>query len=62
MGDLVNLRAARKRAARARHEEQAAQNRVVYGRTKVERELEAARSDKVARQLEAHRIEKGDGG
>jgi hypothetical protein len=61
MGDLVNLRAARKRATRARHEEQAAQNRLRYGRTKAERELEVARSEKALRQLDAHRIEKGDG-
>jgi hypothetical protein len=62
MGDLVNLRAARKRAARARDEEQAAQNRLLYGRTRAERELEAARSEKAAQQLDAHQIEKGDGG
>jgi hypothetical protein len=58
MGLLINFRAARKRAARLHKEERAAQNRVQYGRTKAERDLEAARSSKAAREFEAHRIEK----
>ena len=40
MGDVVNLRLARKRAARAADDEQAARNRAAHGRPKAERELE----------------------
>ncbi|HTJ62252.1 MAG TPA: DUF4169 family protein [Alphaproteobacteria bacterium] len=37
MGDIVNLRQARKRAARAEQEKQAAANRAKFGMTKAER-------------------------
>ena len=37
MSEIVNLRQARKRAARAVREEQAAANRAKFGRSKIER-------------------------
>ena len=60
MGDIVNLRKVRKRAAKQRDDERAAANRATYGRTKAQRVLEAARSEKQGRDLEAHRIDTGD--
>jgi hypothetical protein len=61
MGDLVNLRTARKRAKRRQAEQQAASNRLVHGRSKAERALTQAQSDKARQDLDEHRIETGDG-
>ena len=61
MGDIINLRNVRKRAKRKQDAEQANVNRVVHGRSKAQRGLEAARSDKTQRDLDAHQIETGDG-
>jgi hypothetical protein len=60
MGNLVNLRTARKRAKRRRAEQQAAANRLVHGRSKSERALMRSQSDKADRSLDQHRIESGD--
>ncbi len=55
MAEIVNLRLARKRKARAEKEDATAEARARHGRTKAERELDAARADKAARDVEAHR-------
>jgi len=55
MGDIVNLRNARKRAERQR-----AERTMLHGRSKAERELEANRKVKAHRDLDRHRIETGD--
>ena len=60
MGDIVNLRSARKRAERQRAERTASANRVLHGRSKAERELETKRATKARRDLDRHRIETGD--
>jgi Domain of unknown function (DUF4169) len=60
MGDLVNLRAARKRAKRRKAEQTAASNRLERGQSKAERALERSRSDKALNHLEQHRIKTGD--
>jgi hypothetical protein len=60
MGDVINLRTARKQAQRRRGEQQAASNRLAHGRPKTERTLEQSRSKKAKRELDAHRIETGD--
>jgi len=60
MGDIVNLRKARKRAAKQQDAERAAANRVSHGRTKEQRTLEATRSEKSRRLLDAHKIDTGD--
>jgi hypothetical protein len=60
MGDVVNLRRARKNAKRQAAERRAAANRLLHGRSKVERDLEAARDAKAGRDLDRHRIETGD--
>ena len=60
MSEIVNLRRARKQAARRRAEETAAASRLRHGRSKAERELAAAREAKAGRELDRHRIEPGD--
>jgi hypothetical protein len=57
MGDILNLRAARKRAARRKAEQAAEQNRHAHGRTKSERMLSDAREAKARLALDQHRIE-----
>lgn len=61
MGDLVNLRKARKAAKRRENAVRAAENRLVHGRSKDERALEEARAEKSRRELDAHRLETEDG-
>lgn len=60
MAGVVNLRDARKRAARRRREERAAENRIIHGRPKAERVLNDARGAKAARDLEGHKIDPKD--
>jgi hypothetical protein len=60
MGDIVNLRHARKQARRDQDTQQAAANRLRHGRTKVDRKLEAARAAKAHRHLDQIRVETGD--
>ena len=60
MGDLVNLRRARKQAERRLAEQKASAHRLLHGRSKAERELVTKRDAKVRRDLDRHRIETGD--
>jgi len=61
MADVVNLRTARKRAKRQNDALAAEANRLAHGRPKNERELEAAQRAKSDRDLDQHRMERGDG-
>ena len=60
MGDIINLRKARKQAKRQRDEQRAAANRLSYGRSKAERALEATERAKAGGDLDQRRIETGD--
>jgi regulator of protease activity HflC (stomatin/prohibitin superfamily) len=60
MGDVVNLRTARKRVKRRQAEQEAQANRLAHGQPKAERALSEAHSDKARRDLDQHRIETGD--
>ena len=60
MAEIVNLRQARKRRARAEKDAQAEQNRLSFGRTKAEREASAAKAELEARRLEGHRRDGGE--
>jgi Domain of unknown function (DUF4169) len=60
MGDVVNLRKARKSAERELDRQRAAANRLKHGRSKAERELTASREAKSRRSLDQHRIETGE--
>ncbi|MDP2084746.1 MAG: DUF4169 family protein [Gemmobacter sp.] len=57
MGDVINLRQAKKQAARKAARVQADANAAKFGRTKSERDLARAQADKAARDLEGHRRE-----
>jgi Domain of unknown function (DUF4169) len=60
MGDVINLRKARKQAERELDQLRAAENRLSFGRSKAERKLTSARDAKVRRDLDQHRVEAGD--
>ncbi|MEZ5786351.1 MAG: DUF4169 family protein [Xanthobacteraceae bacterium] len=60
MADIVNLRAMRKRAKREKAAEHAAENRVRYGMSKVERKQLAAEQERAARDLDQRRIDTGE--
>ena len=60
MGDIVNLRIARKQAERRLAEQHAAANRLAFGRSNAERALDQVKSDRARRELDQHRIETGD--
>ncbi len=61
MSDVVNLRAARKRAKRRQEDARADANRIVHGQPKRSRKLEVARREKAVRDLDRHRLGTGDG-
>jgi hypothetical protein len=54
MGDVVNLRKARKQAQRREQENRAAENRIAHGRSKAERVFEQARREQLARSSDQH--------
>lgn len=56
MADVVNLRQARKRKARADKAQQAAEKRAQHGRTKGEKARDAADAERVRRQLDHARL------
>ena len=57
MADVVNLNQARKAKTKADDKARAAENRVRFGRTKAEKSLEAARADKLQRELDGAKRE-----
>jgi hypothetical protein len=60
MAEIVNLRIARKRAARSQAEAHAAKQRVAHGVAKTDLDRAAADRDKARQTLDQHRIETGD--
>lgn len=59
MAELLNLRQARKRKARAEKEKQAEQNRRRHGQTKSDKMAVRAERERSARLLDGHRLEGG---
>ena len=57
MGELVNLRRARKDRDRRRREDEAAENRVRFGRSKAEKLMAKAQDAQEARRLDGHRLD-----
>lgn len=57
MSEPVNLNRVRKARAKAEEKAKAAQNRVVFGRTRAEKDLAEARRDKAARALDSKKRE-----
>lgn len=60
MGELVNFRKARKKIERELDQKRAPANRLLHGRSKADRNLDAARNVKARRALDQHRVETGD--
>ena len=60
MADLINLRTVRKQAKRKQDEARANANRLAHGQPKTVRKLAAAQEAKASRDLDGHRIDKGD--
>ena len=58
MGDVVNLRRARKERGRREKEEAAQANRVAFGRSKAERKLTESQKRLDAGKLDAHKRDK----
>lgn len=56
MGDIVNLRRARKTRARVKDEEKAQENRLRFGLSKAERTLAGNSQSLAERRLEGHRL------
>lgn len=54
--DIVNLREFRKKQARAEKEKRAEQNRISFGRTKVEKKLTSTLNEKAKKSLDQGRI------
>jgi hypothetical protein len=62
MGEIVNLRKARKLAKKRDDAQLAASNRIVHGRSKSERELDKKNNEKLNKLLDRHKIDTGDTG
>ncbi len=60
MGNVINLKRFRKRAARESLTKQAEANRARFGRTKTERTLEEKRATRANELLDQHRTEHGE--
>ncbi len=61
MAEVVNLRTVRKQAKRTLDEARASANRLAHSQPKAIAKLKAAQEAKASRDLEGHRIGKGDG-
>jgi hypothetical protein len=59
MGEIINLKRARKQRARAEDETAKAANRVRFGRTRAERLNDAATDATATRRLDGARLERG---
>jgi len=60
MTEIVNLRQARKRKTRADKDQQAAENRAKFGRTKGEKKRVAAEAERDGRRLDQLRLTRGE--
>ena len=58
MGEIVNLRQARKQKARAEKERQAGENRALHGRSKAEKNRDQLIADKAETFVAGHRRER----
>ncbi|OHV90795.1 DUF4169 family protein [Mesorhizobium sp. ORS 3428] len=58
MGEVVNLRQARKQKARIAKERLAGENRALHGRSKAQRERDRLNSDSAEKFMDGHRREK----
>lgn len=59
MGDILNLRQARKRLERTRREAEAAANRVRHGRTEAEKRADARQAERLRRAQDGALLDPG---
>lgn len=57
MGDVINLNKARKARARSEQQRQAEENRLKFGRTKVEKKTEVAEADRSNKDLDGKKLD-----
>ena len=55
MAEIINLKSVRKQKARAAKEEQAAQNRVLFGQTKAEKLRQASERALADKRIDGHK-------
>jgi Domain of unknown function (DUF4169) len=60
MGELINLKKFKKRAAREQAEQQASRNRTRFGRTRAERTRDELYTSRAESFLDQHRIDSED--
>ena len=60
MAEIVNLRQVRKRKAKDAEDKTSGQNRILFGRTKAEKQFDKATTRKANRFLDNSRLEKAD--
>lgn len=58
MADIINLNKKRKAKVRLEKEKKAAENRVKFGRTKQEKQIEQQENERDKRHLDGHKLEK----
>jgi hypothetical protein len=58
--EIINLNQVRKNRARAEKEKSASENRILFGRTKAEKNLTRARNDKAEKTLDQGKIDQPD--
>jgi len=58
MNEIINLRQFKKKKARAAKEQHAEQNRILFGRTKIEKDFAQRDSDKAERFLSLNQLDK----
>jgi hypothetical protein len=58
LGEIVNLRRARKAQVKRRREDEATANRLAFGRPKAERQLTEASETLERARLDAHRLDR----
>ena len=59
MGDLVNLKKFKKHIQREKAASEADRNRVRFGRTKAQKNLDSQMADRAERKLDQHRLDDG---
>lgn len=57
MSNVVNLRMARKRKARADSEQAAAENRALHGRTKADKARDRLETERAAGHMDGHKLD-----
>lgn len=60
MADVINLNKKRKAKNRLEKEKKASENRIKFGRTKKEKQIEKQENERTERHLDGHKLEKKD--